>query len=35
MNKQRIDVHHHFLPPEFVAYLAKQGAAWTGGPMIP
>ncbi|WP_197427087.1 amidohydrolase family protein [Noviluteimonas gilva] len=35
MNKQRIDVHHHFLPPEFVAYLAKQGAAWTGGPKIP
>jgi predicted TIM-barrel fold metal-dependent hydrolase len=35
MNKQRIDVHHHFMPPAFLAYLAKQGANWTGGPQIP
>lgn len=35
MNKQRIDVHHHFMPPEFLAWLAKQGAHWTGGPPIP
>jgi 6-methylsalicylate decarboxylase len=35
MNPQRIDVHHHFLPPEFVADLARQGAKWTGGPPIP
>ena len=33
--KQRFDVHHHFLPPEYVAWLAKQGAYWTGGPKIP
>src|SRR5262245_4891724 len=35
MNPQRIDVHHHFLPPDFVAELARQGAKWTGGPPIP
>ena len=35
MNKQRIDVHHHFLPPDFVAELARMGAKWTGGPKIP
>jgi predicted TIM-barrel fold metal-dependent hydrolase len=35
MNPQRIDVHHHFLPPEFVADLARQGSKWTGGPPIP
>ena len=32
---RRIDVHHHFLPPQFVAALARQGAKWTGGPIIP
>jgi predicted TIM-barrel fold metal-dependent hydrolase len=35
MNPQRIDVHHHFIPPEFIADLARQGAKWTGGPPIP
>ncbi|UHQ19168.1 amidohydrolase [Lysobacter sp. KIS68-7] len=35
MSKQRLDVHHHFLPPEFVADLAARGAKWTGGPKIP
>jgi 6-methylsalicylate decarboxylase len=35
MNAQRIDVHHHFLPPEFLADLKRQGARWTGGPPIP
>lgn len=32
---QRIDVHHHFLPPEYVAWLNAQGIHWTGGPPIP
>jgi predicted TIM-barrel fold metal-dependent hydrolase len=32
---QRIDFHHHFLPPQFIAWLAQQGAKWTGGPPIP
>jgi predicted TIM-barrel fold metal-dependent hydrolase len=35
MNPQRIDVHHHFLPPQFLADLKRQGAQWTGGPPIP
>jgi predicted TIM-barrel fold metal-dependent hydrolase len=34
-NPNRIDVHHHFLPPEFMAYLNKLGTPWTGGPPIP
>ena len=35
MHPQRIDVHHHFLPPAFLAWLQQQGAKWTGGPSIP
>ncbi|HEY7640349.1 MAG TPA: amidohydrolase family protein [Steroidobacteraceae bacterium] len=35
MNPQRIDVHHHFLPPDFLADLKRQGAKWTGGPPLP
>jgi predicted TIM-barrel fold metal-dependent hydrolase len=34
-NPQRIDVHHHFQPPEFIAELKRRGVAWTGGPAIP
>ena len=34
-NPQRIDVHHHFQPPQFIADLKRRGAAWTGGPEIP
>jgi predicted TIM-barrel fold metal-dependent hydrolase len=34
-NTNRIDVHHHFLPPEFIAELDRQGRDWTGGPIIP
>ncbi len=32
---QRIDVHHHFLPPEFIADLKRRNIAWTGGPPVP
>lgn len=32
---QKIDVHHHFQPPEFIADLKRRGVAWTGGPEIP
>jgi len=32
---QRIDVHHHFLPPQYLAWLKTQGIHWTGGPLIP
>ena len=35
MNPQRIDVHHHFLPPDLMDYLKRTGAKWTGGPPIP
>ena len=35
MNTQRIDVHHHFLPPDLMNYLKQTGAKWTGGPVIP
>jgi len=31
----RIDVHHHFVPAEFVAHLARTTPHWTGGPPIP
>ena len=34
-NPNRIDVHHHFQPPEFIAYLKKLGVPWTGGPPVP
>src|SRR5262245_5210231 len=34
-NTQRIDTHHHFLPPEFVAHLARRKIEWTGGPLVP
>ena len=33
---RRIDVHHHFLPPEFLADLKRRGVQWTGGsPPVP
>src|SRR5262245_2345073 len=37
MNTQRnrIDVHHHFLPPEFIKHLADKRIDWTGGPLVP
>jgi predicted TIM-barrel fold metal-dependent hydrolase len=35
-NAQRIDVHHHFLPPQFLADLKRRGVHWTGGsPPVP
>jgi predicted TIM-barrel fold metal-dependent hydrolase len=33
-NPRRIDVHHHVLPPAFMADLKRQGIAWTGGPVL-
>ena len=33
-NPRRIDVHHHVLPPAFMADLRRQGIAWTGGPVL-
>jgi len=30
-NAQRIDVHHHLLPPQFLADLKRRGVHWTGG----
>jgi predicted TIM-barrel fold metal-dependent hydrolase len=32
---RRIDVHHHFLPPDFVADLERRGISWTGGAPVP
>lgn len=32
---QRIDVHHHFLPPAYLDELRRQGLNWTGGPAVP
>jgi 6-methylsalicylate decarboxylase len=33
---QRIDVHHHLLPPDFLADLKRRGVHWTGGsPPVP
>ena len=32
---QRIDVHHHFIAPKYLAWLKSQGIHWTGGPLIP
>jgi len=32
---QRIDVHHHFQPPEYIAELKRIGIHWTGGPPVP
>ena len=35
-NHNRIDVHHHFLPPQFLADLKRRGVHWTGGsPPVP
>ena len=34
-NPQRIDVHHHILPPAYVSHMNKLGVAWTGGPGVP
>jgi predicted TIM-barrel fold metal-dependent hydrolase len=35
-NPRRIDVHHHLLPPEFLADLKRRGVHWTGGsPPVP
>jgi len=32
---RRIDVHHHYIPPAFLAELTKHVPHWTGGPPIP
>src|SRR5690242_14124343 len=32
---QRIDVHHHILPPKFVSALDSLDIPWTGGPPVP
>jgi 6-methylsalicylate decarboxylase len=33
---QKIDVHHHLLPPEMLADLKRRGVHWTGGsPPVP
>jgi predicted TIM-barrel fold metal-dependent hydrolase len=32
---KRIDVHHHVLPPHFVAAQNRRGVDWTGGPGAP
>ena len=34
-NPQRIDVHHHILPPDFVSALNNLNIDWTGGPEVP
>jgi predicted TIM-barrel fold metal-dependent hydrolase len=34
-NRQRIDVHHHVLPPQFVSALNSLNIDWTGGPDVP
>ena len=34
-NAQRIDVHHHFIPPKYLEYLMKTDPHWSGGPPIP
>ena len=34
-NPQRIDVHHHVLPPHFVSALNGLNIDWTGGPEVP
>lgn len=35
-NPQRIDVHHHLLPPAMLADLRRRGVHWTGGsPPVP
>ena len=34
-NPQRIDVHHHILPPAYVSHMNKLRVAWTGGPGVP
>ena len=31
----RIDLHHHVLPPDFVADLGRRGIEWTGGAGVP
>jgi len=31
-NPQRIDVHHHVVPPAFVSALNSLNINWTGGP---
>src|SRR5262245_27662120 len=28
---RRIDLHHHVIPPDYVAELARRGIEWTGG----
>ena len=32
---KRIDVHHHLVPPKFMAWLNENHPEWTGGPDIP
>lgn len=35
MNRRRIDVHHHVLPPNYVAWLRDNGVQDAGGRMLP
>jgi predicted TIM-barrel fold metal-dependent hydrolase len=32
---QRIDLHHHVVPPDFTADLARRNIEWTGGVPVP
>src|SRR5262245_56774047 len=34
-SNNRIDVHHHVFPPQYVAEMARQGIEWTGGAGVP
>ena len=34
-NPARIDIHHHLLPPDFIAWLNERNIEWTGGPAQP
>ena len=35
MNHRRIDVHHHVLPPTYVAWLREEGIHDAGGRALP
>ena len=35
MSHRRIDVHHHILPPSYVAWLRSQGVDEAGGRQLP
>ena len=34
-NPQRIDLHHHVVPPDFTTELARRNIEWTGGVPVP